>query len=365
MSKVNKQLINDAIKYSNLNGIAAFEEPVAQALQQDLKGIAGLKFERDNLGSIAVIKKSKVKDAPTLAIYTHMDEVGFMVTNISDRGFISFAPIGGWWGHVVLAQKLTITNSKGKEYVGVVGSTPPHLLDANVRKNVLGVDKMFLDLGVDSKKEVEKLGIQVGDMITPTQETAFVSSANESRVIGKAHDNRISVVAGIDIMRKLADVELPVNFMLIGTTQEEVGLRGARTSAHKWTPDIGIAIDVTFCYHTPGMKPSKTKLGSGPALSLFDSYTVANKKLLDFIKDVAKSNKIEYTLDTMTGGGTDAGAVQLAKDGVKALTISIPSRYMHSHNSIIDVNDVEQVSNLVVEIAKSFDKKKMEGIDFN
>ncbi len=364
MSKVNKQLIKDAIKYSNINGISAFEEPVAEAIKTDLKDIDGLKFERDNLGSIAVIKKSKEKDAPTIAIYTHMDEVGFMVTNITENGFIYFTPIGGWWGHVVLAQKLTITNSKGEEYVGVVGSTPPHLMKGPEAKQVITVDKMFLDLGVDSKKEVEKLGIQVGDMITPTQETAFVSQANESRVIGKAHDNRISVVAGINIMRKLAKEELPVNFILVGTTQEEVGLRGARTSAFKWTPDVAFAVDVTFCYHTPGMKQSETKLGTGPALSLFDSYTIANKKLITLVKEVADKNKIPYTYDSMTGGGTDAGAVQLAKDGVKAMTLSIPSRYMHSHNSIIDVNDVEAVSNLVVEFAKSFDKKAKEGISF-
>ncbi len=363
MSKVNKQLVSDAIKYSNLNGISAFEEPIAKAIKEDLSSIKGLKFERDNLGSIAVIKKSKVKDAPTLAIYTHMDEVGFMVTNITSNGFIYFTPIGGWWGHVVLAQKLTITNSKGKEYVGVVGSMPPHLLDAAASKNVLKIEQMFIDLGLDSKEEVDKLGIQVGDMITPTQETAFTST-NEDRVIGKAHDNRISVVAGLEIMRRLADEELETNFILVGTTQEEVGLRGARTSAYKWTPDVAFAVDVTFCYHTPGMKQSNTKLGSGPALSLFDSYTISNKNLIKQVKQVAEDNKIKYTVDSMTGGGTDAGAVQLAKDGVKAMTISIPSRYMHSHNSIIDVNDVSSVADLVVEFAKTFNKKTLEGMTF-
>ncbi len=363
MPNVNKQLVKDAIKYSNLNGISAFEEPIALAIKDDLKGINGLKFERDNLGSIAVIKKSKAKDAPTLAIYTHMDEVGFMVTNITESGFIYFTPIGGWWGHVVLAQKLTVTTSKGKEYVGVVGAMPPHLLSAAEEKNVLPIDKMYLDLGLDSKKEVDKLGIQVGDMITPTQETAFTAT-NEDRVIGKAHDNRISIVAGLEIMRRLANVELPANLILVGTTQEEVGLRGARTSSFKWTPDVGFAIDVTFCYHTPGMKESETKLGSGPALTLFDSYTIANKNLINKVKEVAKENKIKYTVDSMTGGGTDAGAVQLAKDGVKSMTISIPSRYMHSHNSIIDVNDVAAVADLVSAFAKSFDKKALEEMTF-
>lgn len=363
MSKINKNLLNDSIKYSNLNGVAAHEEAVAKQIKEDLKDIKGLKFERDNLGSIAVIKKSKVKDAPTVSISTHMDEVGFMVTKIDKKGFIWFSPIGGWWGHVVLAQKFIITTYTGKEILGVVGSTPPHLLDAGSRKNVLGTDKMFLDLGFDSKEEVEKAGVQVGDMITPYQDTA-VQSANPKRIIGKAHDNRISVVAGLEIMRTISDLELDVNVILVGTTQEEVGLRGARTSSFKWTPDIGFALDVTFCYNTPGMEAKDIKLGAGPALTMVDSYSIANKQLFNELKEVAKSNKIDITFESMLGGGTDAGAIQLAKDGVKAMTISIPSRYMHSHVSMIDLDDVQNTVNLFVGFLKTFNKKKLEGMNF-
>ncbi|BDU67549.1 MAG: peptidase M28 [Candidatus Tyloplasma litorale] len=364
MSKINEELIKNSIKYSNLDGISSREEEIVNAIKEDLQNIDGLKFERDNLGSLAVIKKSKVENAPTIAIYTHMDEVGFMINHITPEGFIKFSPIGGWWGHVVLAQKLKITTSEGKEFIGVVGSTPPHLMNREAMQKVLSIDSMFIDLGLDKKEEVEALGIQVGDMITPYQETAF-KSVNENRVIGKAHDNRISVVAGINIMKQLAELELDTNFIFVGTTQEEVGLRGARTSAFKWTPDVAFAIDVTFCYATPGMKQSSTKLGSGPALSLFDSYTIANKKLMNLVEKVAKEAEVKYTYDSMTGGGTDAGAVQLAKDGVKAMTISIPSRYMHSHNSMIDVHDVKEVSKLVVEFAKKFNKETLKGISFH
>lgn len=363
MTKLNNNLLRDSIKYSNLNGIAAHEENVAQSIKDDLKNIKGLEFERDNLGSLAVIKKSKTKNAPTISMSVHMDEIGFMITNIDKKGFMKFSAIGGWWGHVVLGQKFTITTSNGKEFIGVVGSTPPHLMDRSDMKKVISIDTMFIDIGMDSKKEVENLGIQVGDMVTPYQETAF-QTPNKNRIIGKAHDNRISVVAGLEIMRNLEGIDLDVNFILIGTTQEEVGLRGARTSSYKWTPDVAFAVDVTFCYNTPGMKKQDTKLGTGVALSMFDSYTISNKKLIKSVEDIAKKNKIPYTFDALTGGGTDAGVIQLAKDGVKAMTISIPSRYMHSHVSMIDLQDVQSVVDLIINYLKEFNEKTLDRMSF-
>ncbi len=363
MSKINKQLVDASIKYSNLNGIAGNEERIAQAIKEDLKEIEGLKFERDGLGSIAVIKKSNKKNAPTISFSTHIDEVGFMVTNIDSKGFINFTSIGGWWGHVVLAQKLTITTRDGKEYIGVVGSKPPHLLSAQDAKNVLSVDKMFIDLGMNSKEEVEKLGIKVGDMITPYQETAF-QTPNRNRIVGKAHDNRISVVAGIEIMKQLADKELDANIILIGTTQEEVGLRGARTSSYKWTADVAFAIDVTFCYNTPGMESKETKLGSGVALSLFDSTIIGNPKLIQSVEKVAKKHKIPFTYDGITGGGTDSGIIHLTKEGIPTMTLSIPSRYMHSHISMIDLQDVQATIDLAINYIESFDNDVLKELKF-
>ncbi len=363
MIKVNKQLVSDAIKYSNLNGIAGHEEKVAQAIKEDLKDIKGLEFERDGLGSIAVIKKSAKKDAPTISFSTHIDEVGFMINNIDSKGFITFTSIGGWWGHVVLAQKLTITTREGKEFIGVVGSTPPHLLDASMRKNVLPVSKMFIDIGVNSKEEVLNLGIQVGDMITPYQNTAF-QTPNENRIIGKAFDNRISIVAGIEMMKQLADKELDVNVILIGTTQEEVGLRGARTSSYKWTADVAFAIDVTFCYNTPGMKDSDTKLGSGVALSLFDATIIGNPKMIASVEEIVKSNKMPYTYDSITGGGTDSGTIHLTKEGIPTMTLSIPSRYMHSHVSMIDLQDVQTTANLMTKYVENFTNETLERIKY-
>lgn len=363
MSEKNKILIKNLIKYSNLNGISGHEEKIANEIKNDLQAYKGFKFERDGLGSLAVIKNSKKENVPTISFTAHMDEVGFLVTSIDSDGFVRFTPIGGWWGHVVLAQKLTITTTLGKEYVGVVGSKPPHLLDRLSASKVLKLENMFIDLGATSKKEVEDLGIKPGDMITPTQESAF-QSVDPNRIIGKAYDDRASIVAGIEIMKKISNIDLDVNVIFIASTQEEVGLRGARTSSYKWTPDIAFAIDVTIANDTPELIKKETKLGSGVALSMFDASIIGNPKLIKSVENVAINNKIKHTFDSLTMGGTDAGAIHLTKEGVQTMTLSIPSRYMHSHNSIIDVRDIESTIELLVTYIKNCDKKTIDKIGY-
>ncbi len=356
-------IIENAIKYSNLNGIPGHEEKVAQEFKKDLQQVGEFEYERDNLGSIAVIKRSKNPDAKVVTISTHLDEVGFMVTHIDKKGFVKITPLGGWWSHVVLGQRFLITTRSGEEIIGVAGSKPPHVLPMEARVKTIPLDQIFLDLGAESREEVESWGIQYGDMITPYQDTAFLAK-NEKRVIGKAHDNRISMVAGIEIMRELASKDLDVTVILIGTAQEEVGLRGAKTSAYKWTGDLSFAIDVTICNGMPGMEDRDVKMGAGAAISMFDRSVIANVKLLDEIRDFAKANDIKYGLDSLVGGGTDAGSIHLTNDGVVAMTISIPSRYFHSHNSMIDVEDVEAVSKLVSGYISQLNGEKIDNLKF-
>lgn len=356
-------IIENAIKYSNLNGIPGHEEVVAQEFKKDLLAIGDFEVERDNLGSIAFIKRSKNPDAKVVTISTHMDEVGFVVTHIDPKGFIKITPLGGWWSHVVLGQRFLITTRQGKEIIGVAGSKPPHVLPLSARANTVDLKDIFLDLGASSREEVESWGIQYGDMITPYQDTAFVSE-NGDKVIGKAHDNRISMVAGMEIMRELSGKDLDVTVILVGTAQEEVGLRGAKTSAYKWTGDLSFAIDVTICNGMPGMEDRDVKMGAGVALGMFDRSAIANIKLLDSVRDFAKSNNIKHAMDSLLGGGTDSGSIHLTKDGVVNMTISIPSRYFHSHNSMIDVNDIVEVTKLLSGYISELNSDKIEGLKF-
>ncbi len=357
-------IIKNAIKYSNLNGIPGHEEKVAQEYKKDLMQIGDFEIERDNLGSIAIIKRSKNPEAKVVTISAHMDEVGFVVTHIDSKGFIKMTPLGGWWSHVVLGQKFTITTRSGEEIVAVAGSKPPHVLPMEARKNTIPLDQLFLDLGATSREQVESWGIQYGDMITPYQDTAF-QSRNEDIVIGKAHDNRISMVAGMEIMREIANDDLDVTVILIGTPQEEVGLRGAKTSAHKWTGDVSFAIDVTICNGMPGMEDRDVKMGAGAALGMFDRSVIANIKLLDSVREFAKNNNIKHAMDSLSGGGTDSGSIHLTKDGVVTMTISIPSRYFHSHNSMIDASDVEEVVKLISGYIKQLNEDKISSLKYN
>ncbi len=355
-------IIKNAIKYSNLKGIPGHENKIAEELRKELESIGSFEFERDGLGSLAIIKKSNNPDAKTVTISTHMDEVGFVVTGINPKGFVKMSPLGGWWSHVVLGQRFTITTRSGEEITGVAGAKPPHVLTMPEREKTVELSKIFLDIGATTRKEVEDWGIQLGDMITPYQDSAYVTK-NPNRVVGKAHDNRISVVAGIEIMKELADKDLDVNVILIGTVQEEVGLRGAKTSAHKWTGDLSFAIDVTICNGMPGMEEADTQIGAGAALGIFDRSVIANVNLLDSVRDEAKASNIRHTLDWVPGG-TDSGSIHLTKDGVVTMTISIPSRYFHTHNSMIDAGDVEEVVKLTSNYIKGLNSDKIDSLKF-
>lgn len=357
----NKELFNLLSELSNLSGISSREQEVANFIKNKLSKYH-FTFERDNLGSLAVIKKAKNSNRPIVSFTAHMDEVGFMITSIEKEGYIKFSPIGGWWGHVLLGQQLKIVTDKGDEIIGVVGSKPPHILKAPEASRVIKPSEMFLDIGANSDKEIKELGIKIGNQIVPNQ-FKTVPLLNE-RIVGKAHDDRASIAVGIEVMKKLANNN-DVNAIFVASVQEEVGLRGARTSAYKWTPDIAFAIDVTIANDTPGIPKAETILGSGPALSLFDSSIIGNPKLISHLEEVAKKYKIPYTFDSLTGGGTDAGLIHLTKEGVITMTISIPSRYMHSHNSIVDLKDVENTINLIFHFIQDLTQKDLENIKFS
>ncbi len=360
--KINKKLLSDSIALTNINGISGRESEVANLIKQLTKNISGLKYEFDNLGSLAIIKKGTNPKAPTITISAHMDEIGFMVTKIEKQGFLKITPIGGWWGHVLLGQILNVKTTKGTYLPAIVGSKPPHILDSQARNKVLKISELYLDLGFYSDEEVEKAGIKVGAQVTPKSETFQFS--NEELIVGKAMDNRVSVATGIEVLRKLDKVEHESTIILICTTQEEVGLRGARTSSYKWTGDVAFALDVTISNDTPGIEPRDTKLNSGVALSLFDSSVIANEKLFDSVEKTAKKANIKYTFDSLTGGGTDSGIIHMTKDGILNMTISIPTRYMHSHNTITSLFDMEDAANLLFEFTKDFDTKKLSSLRF-
>ena len=347
---------------TDVNGIPGNERAPREVMKKYIEPFAD-ELEYDNLGSL-IAKKVGDENGPKIMVAGHLDEVGFMITRIDDKGFLSFQTVGGWWGQVMLAQRVTITTRKGEEIVGVIGSKPPHILSAEVRNKTVDVKTMFIDIGATSKEEAMEWGVRPGDMVTPYFE--FNVMRNEKHLLAKAWDNRIGCAIAIDVLRALKDEEHPNVVYGVGNVQEEVGLRGAKTSTFKIKPDIGFAVDVGVAGDTPGItaKESTSKMGAGPQIVIFDASMVAHSGLRNFVVDVAEDNNIPYQFEAISGGGTDAGSIHITANGVPALAIGVATRYIHSHAGILHRDDYENTVKLIVAVIKKLDRETVNKIIF-
>ena len=309
----------------------------------------------DGLGSL-IATKTGAENGPKIMIAGHLDEVGFMVTRIDDQGFVYFQTVGGWWSQVMLAQRVTIVTKTG-EITGVIGSKPPHILSPEARKKPVDIKDMFIDIGASTREEAAEWGIRPGDMVVPYFE--FTVMNNPKMLLAKAWDNRIGCAIAIDVLKNLKEEKHPNIVYGVGTVQEEVGLRGAKTSAFKVQPDIAFAVDVGIAGDTPGVtdKEAMGKLGKGPAIVLYDASMVSHKGLRDFVTKVADDQGIPYQFDAIPGGGTDSGSIHVTANGVPALSITIPTRYIHSHAALLHRDDYENTVKLITEVIKKLDSK--------
>ncbi|WP_409370382.1 M42 family metallopeptidase [Lysinibacillus sp. 38-6] len=348
---------------TDANGIAGNERAPREVMKKYIAPYAD-SVETDNLGSV-IAKKVGDENGPKIVVAGHLDEVGFMVTQIDDKGFIKFQTVGGWWSQVMLAQRVTITTRKGEEIIGVIGSKPPHILPADVRNKVVDIKDMFIDVGAASKEEVLDWGVRPGDMVTPYFE--FNVMKNDKYLLAKAWDNRIGCAIAIDVMKALKDEKHPNILYSVGNVQEEVGLRGAKTATHKIQPDIGFAVDVGVAGDTPGVTPkeSTSKMGAGPQIVVYDASMVSHRGLREFVLDVADENNIPYQFEAMAGGGTDAGSIHVTANGVPALSIGIATRYIHSHAGILHRDDYDNAVKLMVEVIKKLDRDAVNKITFD
>lgn len=348
---------------TDANGIAGNERAPREVMKKYIAPYADT-VETDNLGSV-IAKKVGDENGPKIVVAGHLDEVGFMVTQIDDKGFIKFQTVGGWWSQVMLAQRVTITTRKGDEVIGVIGSKPPHILPADVRNKVVDIKDMFIDVGAASKDEVLEWGVRPGDMVTPYFE--FNVMKNDKYLLAKAWDNRIGCAIAIDVMKALQNEKHPNILYSVGNVQEEVGLRGAKTATHKIQPDIGFAVDVGVAGDTPGVtaKESTSKMGAGPQIVVYDASMVSHRGLREFVLDVADEHNIPYQFETMAGGGTDAGSIHVTANGVPALSIGIATRYIHSHAGILHRDDYDNTVKLMVEVIKKLDCEAVNKITFD
>lgn len=220
---------------------------------------------------------------------------------------------------------------------------------------------MFIDVGAKDKAEVEAAGIEIGNMITPYSE--FETLLNDNYMTAKAFDNRYGCALAVDVLDELKNEKVDVNVVAGANVQEEVGLRGAKVAAHKIKPDLAIAVDVCVAYDSPGMeKDGDVKLGQGPTVMALDGSNIGHVGLFRHVKKVAKAHNIDLQFDTMPGGGTDAGNIHTALDGIPSIVISVPLRYMHSNVSVLHQDDYKKAVQLVTEVVKALNDEMVEDL---
>lgn len=302
-------------------------------------------------------------EGPRVMVAGHMDEVGFLVQNITTEGFLQIVNVGGWWGHNLLSQRVEVLTRSGTKVLGVVCSQPPHFLPAEQRKQVLTIDRMFIDVGATSRGHAEEeLGISLGDPVAPV--SSFAAMANPDYYLAKAFDNRVGMAGVIQAGQFLARDPGPNSLVLCGTVQEEVGLRGAKTAANRMRPDIAIVLEGPPADDTPGFNraDSQGRLGGGVQIRAFDPTAITNPRFSRFVTDLARSERIPHQVTVRRGGGTDAGSFHLANDGIPTIVLGTPARYIHSHNAIIDINDQLALLRLVVSLVRHLDHTAVDRI---
>lgn len=351
MEKETKDLFQNL---TELPGAPGFEHQVRRFMKSELEKYSD-EIVQDRLGSVFGVKHGQ---GPKVLAAGHMDEVGFMVTQITENGMLQFQTLGGWWNQVLLAQRVQIITDNGP-VIGVIGSIPPHLLSPEQRKKPMEEKNMLIDIGADDREDAEKIGIKPGQQIVPI--CPFTPLANPKKIMAKAWDNRYGCGLAIELMKELQGEKLP-NILYSGATvQEEVGLRGAASAANMIKPDIFYALDASPANDMTGDKKEFGQLGKGVLLRILDRSMVTLKGMKEFVLDTAESNDIPYQY-FVSMGGTDAGRVHISNEGVPSAVIGICSRYIHTHASIVHVDDYAAAKELLVKLVKATDQTTVDSI---
>jgi endoglucanase len=340
------------------SGVSGYEQEIRDIIRRYFIPLGEL--TQDKLGTL-ICKQTGETEAPKIVLAAHMDEIGFMVKFITADGFIRFTPLGGWWDQVLLAQRVIIKTGKG-EITGVIGAKPPHVLPEEERKKVVEKKEMYIDIGATSQQEVEVAGVRIGDPVVP--QSGFAILSNGKSYLAKALDDRVGCALCITTMQSFAKQNHPNTIFGVATVQEEVGCRGATTSADLINADLAIILEVDIAGDVPGIKPeeSHVKLGAGPVLLAYDARMIPNIKLRDLVIDTAKENNVPLQISAMEGGATDGGPIHLHKSGIPTVVLSVPTRHIHSHGAILNRHDFDYTARLLLSVIKKLDKKTVDSL---
>jgi len=330
-------------RLSETAGIPGREERVRELIQEELEGSVD-EITTDALGNLIAVKRAEPDGAQRVMLSAHMDEIGFYVKHVDERGFLRVQNVGGFDTRNLFARQVTVHASlTGKDLIGVMNPAgkPVHIATLEERKKVPIMADFAIDLGMGEADVKEQ--VRVGDMVTLRQPFADLGEV----VTGKALDDRVSCWIQLKVLKALSEPIFDVTAVF--SVQEEVGLRGAITSAFQVAPDIGIALDTTLAVDIPGVEEDQrvSELGKGTAIKVMDSRSISTRWLVEEFIRLAERHNIPYQLEVLPLGGTDAGAIQLSRQGVPSLTLSTPSRYVHTVTEMVAKQDLEAAVKLL------------------
>lgn len=356
--KNNKSLEYLLEKFDNIYGVSGDEGLVGKAMYEEMEGCYD-EFYEDALGNHVFVKQGKNRDKKVM-LCAHMDEIGYVVNYIEDNGMLRFLPVGYHDDRMAINQDMVVLTDKGLVY-GITGSKPAHILTHEEQEKTIKIEDLFVDLGTTSREETEKLGVRIGDYICFNRKGYFLN--NTKIYSGKSVDDRAACAVLVDVMHQLKDMDIEPTVYAVGTVQEEVGMRGAGPAAHKIQPELVLAVDVTLSGGIPGieLKQVSVEMGKGVAIKYFDWDPIygmvgnnVQKKLTRRLVEVAEKNDIPYQRDVMLGGGTDGWSASLSGDGALSGIISIPSQYIHTAVGTVHLEDMKNISKLIVEYIKDY-----------
>ena len=336
-----EKLLNDLLM---CEGISGYEENVAKIMTEALRKMCD-NTEIDNFGNvIGKLGKGKKK----LMLVAHMDEIGMIVKHVNEKGFIYFIKVGGISDSILSGKIVKIINKNGEHITGIIGTKPPHLMSMEESKKLTRYDNMFIDIGLYSKDEVLKT-IDIGDQIIFEPNAGIL---NDNVYYGKATDNRVGCYAMIKVMESLAkSKDLDAEIYACATAQEEVGLKGGKTSSFNINPDFALVIDTIITGDIPGIeeKVSTLKLGEGVAITMIEASgrgTIVSQKVRKLMLSVARENMIPHQIDVIDGGMTDGATIHINRKGILTGILSIPTRYIHAPTSVFNIKDVNSAVDL-------------------
>lgn len=331
---------------TELDGIAGYEHQLRHFLRRKITPLVD-RVETDGLGGIFGIKESQTENAPRIMVAAHMDEVGFMLSQINANGSLAVVAIGGWNPLVVSSQRFTLYTRAGKAIPVISGSVPPHFLSGQTLPKV---EDIVFDAGFADKAEAEAFGLAPGDIIVPQSET--ILTANQKNIISKAWDNRYGLLMVTELLDHLKEESLNHTLIAGANVQEEVGLRGAHVSTTKFDPDLFFAVD---CSPAGDIYGEQGAIGKGTLIRFYDPGHIMLKDMRDFLLTTAEEAGIKYQY-YCAKGGTDAGAAHLKHDGIPSTTIGVCARYIHSHQSLYAMDDFLEAQAFLQAIVKKLDR---------